>query len=275
MTRDFAPISRDQSVQIRLASVWLILNGALFLAGLAVVLVSEVLGSGETVLLSHPFSTAFAGLLAGAMLQTGRGLGRRSIFAGYAGLAVYGLPLLLGMLFGGLTLEAVIVGGMGVLAIALAWNYLEPQSMDFSETIAIAAPHSTVWSVISDGERWPEWTPSVTSVKLLDPAPLALGSRVRIKQPRLPPALWRLTEWEEGRAFTWVNKAPGVLVSARHSVEPDGPGSSATLAITFEGPLGPLVGRLTRNLNVSYLNLEAWGLKTRSESLLHGETLWP
>jgi len=39
----------------------------------------------------------------------------------------------------------------------------------------------------------------------------------------LPPARWMVTEVEEGTQFTWVSRAPGVLVTARHGVEPSGP----------------------------------------------------
>ena len=32
---------------------------------------------------------------------------------------------------------------------------------DFSRSIQIAAPVEVVWAILSDGERWPEWTPTV------------------------------------------------------------------------------------------------------------------
>jgi hypothetical protein len=138
--------------------------------------------------------------------------------------------------------------------------------VDFSISIDIAAPPAVVWGILSDGERWPDWTPTVSSVRLLDQGPLAVGSRAVIRQPRFPPALWRVTELEEGRFFTWVTKAPGVSVFARHSVEAKELGARATLSLQFRGLLGPLVGRLTRHLNNRYLGLEAAGLKRRSES---------
>ncbi len=143
---------------------------------------------------------------------------------------------------------------------------------NFSITVDIQAPPERVWAVMSDVERWPEWTPTVTSMKLRDPGPLAPGSRVLICQPKFPPAEWRLTELDEGRSFTWVNRGPGVLVTARHGVVPgsstggDRDKSQATLSLEFAGILGPLVARLTRNLNERYLALEAKGLKQRSES---------
>src|SRR5687767_4790552 len=110
----------------------------------------------------------------------------------------------------------------------------------------IAAPAERVWQVMSDTDRWNEWTPSVTSVKRLGDAPFAVGSRVVIRQPKFPPALWKLTAIEPGRSFTWVSSAPGLRVVARHSVEPIVTGSRATLSLELQGILGGLLGEMTK-----------------------------
>jgi carbon monoxide dehydrogenase subunit G len=138
-----------------------------------------------------------------------------------------------------------------------------PQSR-FSTSIDIAARPDRVWSVMRDVERWSEWTPSVTSIELLDGA-LTVGARARVRQPRLPVALWEVTDIQEGREFTWVSRARGILVLARHGVAPVAGGTRATLSIEYSGALGPLLARLTRAINDQYLALEAEGLKARSE----------
>lgn len=130
----------------------------------------------------------------------------------------------------------------------------------------IDAPAERVWQVTSDVERWHEWTPSVRSIRRLDSGPLAVGSVAVIRQPRFPPARWRVTAIEPGRSFTWVSIAPGVRVVAHHSVEPASPGSMATLSIEYQGILGGLLGWLTRSITERYLGLEARGLKARSEN---------
>jgi carbon monoxide dehydrogenase subunit G len=135
---------------------------------------------------------------------------------------------------------------------------------EFSTTVDIPAAPPTVWSVLADIERWHEWTPSVTRIERLDPGPLAVGARARVRQPRLPQAVWQVTELIEGSGFTWVTSSPGVRVVARHGLEPIADGTRARLSVAFSGLLGPPVAWLTRGLNERYLGLEARGLRERS-----------
>ena len=135
---------------------------------------------------------------------------------------------------------------------------------NFQISIAIAAPPHHVWAIMSDFERWPEWTPTVTSITRIDKGPIAPGTKLLIRQPKFPPAVWKLTEIQ-GTSFEWVTGGPGVKVFARHRVEPSAHGSKVALSLEFTGLLGGLVGRLTKGLNERYLALEANGLKQRSE----------
>jgi uncharacterized membrane protein len=133
-------------------------------------------------------------------------------------------------------------------------------------TIDIQAPAARVWEVVRDVEHWFEWTPTVNSVQPLDPGPLNVGTRAIVRQPKLLPARWQITEIEEGRSFTWTTRAPGIVVTARHSVDGAANSSRATLSLDFSGPLGALCARLTRGINARYLALEAQGLKKRAEA---------
>lgn len=137
----------------------------------------------------------------------------------------------------------------------------------FETSREIAAPPGTVWNVIADVEKWPQWTPSMREVKRVDSGALAVGSRAKVKQPRLMPFTWTVTELTPGKGFTWSMQSPGVRVTARHYVAPAPPGSRATLSVEYEGPLASLVARVTAKVNDRYLQLEADGLKKRSESL--------
>jgi uncharacterized membrane protein len=132
-------------------------------------------------------------------------------------------------------------------------------------SIDIAAPPEVVWAVMTDAEGWPEWTASVTSVRLLDGSELRMGSRALIRQPKFPPAVWRVTALEPGRRFTWKSGAPLMWVFAHHSIHPAQAGSRVTLRLDYEGVVGRLLGRLTRDITNRYLAMEANGLKARSE----------
>ena len=139
--------------------------------------------------------------------------------------------------------------------------------MDFHIAVDIAAPPEVVWAVMADAERWHEWTPSVRSIRYLDPKPVRVGTRALIRQPRFPPAVWTVTELNPGRNFVWTSGAPGMRVFGHHSVDPVPCGSRATLRLYYQGALGGLFARMTRGITNRYLGYEANGLKARSEAL--------
>jgi len=143
-------------------------------------------------------------------------------------------------------------------------------SVDFHISVDISAPPDRVWDVMSDAERWHEWTPSVRSIRFLGAGPLSVGRRALIRQPKFPPAVWTITALEPGRSFTWRTGAPGMWVYGRHSVESIPGGARARLELHYEGAIGNLLARLTRTITDRYLGYEAAGLKKRSESLVGG-----
>ena len=139
--------------------------------------------------------------------------------------------------------------------------------MDLTTSIDIDAPAATVWPIMRDVARWHEWTASITRIDLLTPGAFAVGTRARVKQPRIPPAVWTVTRVEEGRGFEWEYRGPGNRTIGLHYVEPlPGGGSRATLGLRYEGPIARLIGRLTRGLSVRYVEMEAAGLKRRAEA---------
>jgi hypothetical protein len=135
-------------------------------------------------------------------------------------------------------------------------------------TEVIAAPPDRVWEVMSDTERWHEWTPSVTSIRRLGSGSFRVGSRAIVRQPKFPPALWTVSTIEPGRGFIWTSVAPGLRVIAHHFVESGADGSRATLSIEYHGIFGGILGALTKRITERYLALEARGLKARSENPL-------
>lgn len=133
-------------------------------------------------------------------------------------------------------------------------------------TVVIAAPPERVWDVLVDIERWPERIPTVDSVERLDDGPLALGSRTRLVQPKLPPGVWTVTEMSDGSSYTWESKSSGVTVVASHDVEPHADGSRLTLAITVSGAMAGIGWLMSKSLTKRYVETEAASIKAAAEN---------
>ncbi|MFS8096068.1 SRPBCC family protein [Lentzea alba] len=132
-------------------------------------------------------------------------------------------------------------------------------------SVDIAAPPERVWAVLVDVERWPERIPTVDSVERLDDGPLAVGSRTRLQQPKLSPAVYTVTELTEGSSYTWETKSSGVTVVATHEVEPHPEGSRLTLALTVSGLLAGLGWLMTKSMTERYVETEAASIKAAAE----------
>jgi uncharacterized membrane protein len=143
--------------------------------------------------------------------------------------------------------------------------------MRYEESVRIGADPETIWTVLADLEHWPDWTASMARVEVLGDGPIGVGTRVRVKQPRLPTVVWRVTEWQPGRSFTWEAERTPVPSVGEHRIEPAGDGGS-TVSLVFEqrGPLAPLLGLLSGRMTRRYVALEAAGLRTRCESARRG-----
>ncbi len=128
----------------------------------------------------------------------------------------------------------------------------------------IPSPPDKIWAILADPLRWPEWTPTVSRVEALDGPALQGGSRFRLEQPRLSPAVWTVTELEPGQHFTWVARSTGVVATALHrlSVAEDGQ-TRVELEVRFTGPMGWLVGLVAGRMTQNYIEKEAAALAKR------------
>ena len=139
--------------------------------------------------------------------------------------------------------------------------------MRFEKSIDIDAPQQRVWDVLSDLEAWPQRIETVDTVELLTPAPIGTGSRVRLKQPKLPEGVWEITTWDAPAYFEWTQKMTGTTTVAGHRVESLGDGRSRlTLTLDMRGLLFTIVGRFYKDLTNRYMTLEAEGMKRAAET---------
>jgi len=139
--------------------------------------------------------------------------------------------------------------------------------MRFEKSIEIEAPRQRVWDVLSDIEAWPRRIETVDFVELLTPGPIAKGSRVRLKQPKLPEGTWDVTVWDAPSYFEWTQKMGGTTSIAGHRVEALGEGRARlTLTLDMGGLLIPIMLLFYRDLTNRYMKLEAEGMKRAAES---------
>jgi uncharacterized membrane protein len=139
--------------------------------------------------------------------------------------------------------------------------------MRFEKTIEIDAPQQRVWEVLTALEAWPERIETVERVELLTPAPITTGSRVRLKQPKLPEGIWDITAWDPPTYFEWTQKTGGTTSVAGHRVEALGADRARlTLALEMRGLLVPIIGLFYKGLTNRYMDLEAEGMRRAAES---------
>ncbi len=121
--------------------------------------------------------------------------------------------------------------------------------MRFEKSIEIDAPQQRVWDVLSALEAWPQRIETVDIVELLTPAPITKGSRVRLKQPKLPEGTWDITVWDAPSYFEWTQKTGGTTSVARHRVEALGEGRARlTLTLDMRGFLIPIIAPFYKKL---------------------------
>ena len=138
--------------------------------------------------------------------------------------------------------------------------------MEYETTVDIAASPTAVWGVLCDVVSWPTWTASIDSIELVGDPPLAVGTGVDVKQPKLPKARWTVTVLDDERLFTWISRAPGMHTEADHEIEATDGGCRVTLRIRQSGLLAGVFGLLYGSLSRRYVDTEAAGLERRCES---------
>jgi uncharacterized membrane protein len=138
--------------------------------------------------------------------------------------------------------------------------------MRFDESIEIDAQQQRVWDVLTDFEAWPRHIETVDVVELLTPAPVAVGSRILLKQPKLGEGTWDVTIWDAPSYFEMRQKSGGITSVAGHRVELlEETRSRLTLSLDMRGLLIPFVW-FFRGLTKRYMTTEAQGIKRAAES---------
>ena len=137
--------------------------------------------------------------------------------------------------------------------------------MRIRHEVDIEAPLDKVWDLTLDIEAWPTITPTMTSLTPLDDVPLAVGSKVRIKQPGQRARVWTVTALDPRRRFAWSTTMLGVTMTGAHHLAATSIGTRNTLTIDLDGALAPVVGTILRWPLGRALARENEGFKTEAE----------
>jgi hypothetical protein len=119
----------------------------------------------------------------------------------------------------------------------------------FATTASIRATPDTIWSILTDAARYPEWNPTVTKVD----GRIAPGERVTVHVTINPGRAFPVTvaTMDRPTRMVWRGGMPlGLFTGERtFSLTPQGHGTvEFTMRETFTGLLAPLIGRTIPNL---------------------------
>jgi hypothetical protein len=140
-------------------------------------------------------------------------------------------------------------------------------SVEFRDTITIAAPAAVAGEIMKAVQEWPSWTASVSRVDRKATGPLSAGETVVVEQPKLRPATWTVTR-VDAHGFEWASASvPGVRNVGGHWAVDNGDGTcTAELTLSFAGPLARLVTLFYARLIRTYIRTEAEGLRRAAEA---------
>jgi hypothetical protein len=138
--------------------------------------------------------------------------------------------------------------------------------MDYEQSTNVASGLDPAWAALSEVTAYPRWTASMSAVDPLDGPALQVGNRFRVRQPGLPPTVWRVSDVRQRESFEWAADAPGVHTVAYHRLSRNADGTTRiTVGLRQTGVLSRLVALLTAGKTRRFLQMEAAGLKAAAE----------
>ena len=133
------------------------------------------------------------------------------------------------------------------------------------KTSVINALPDDIFKVLMDFGQWKQWTASITEMSILNNDRPGTGARIKILQPKLPPAIWTITESLLDSSLTWEKRSFGIVMLSEHLVLTGKNGTSVTIRMTYQGPFAGLFYMLTHTLTDRYMTMEIDGLKRECE----------
>jgi uncharacterized protein YndB with AHSA1/START domain len=138
--------------------------------------------------------------------------------------------------------------------------------MEYETSVEIQAHPELVWRVLMDVVAWPKWNDSVHWLARVEDKPLAEGSEVQIKQPKLKAAVWTVSALVPAQSFSWTNSGAGVTTEVDHELVPTTSGTTVTLRVRQSGALAGISGFIGGSATRRSIDMQAAGLLAYCES---------
>jgi hypothetical protein len=136
-----------------------------------------------------------------------------------------------------------------------------------SAAIEIGVPAMTVWAVITDLGRYPEWNPLFREAS----GEIAVGQRITLRSVhpangRMMTVKPKIIAVEPGVELRWAAGLPGII-GGEHTfaLSPTRGGTRLVQSETFRGLLAPFSGMTMANTSTSFRELNE-ALKKRAEA---------
>lgn len=133
------------------------------------------------------------------------------------------------------------------------------------KTITINKEISFVYNTLKEIEKWYLWTTSINKISFLTDRGFEVGAKIKIEQPKLPSAIWTITEIDENKMFTWKTRRLGTEIIGKHWLEELKNDTIVTLEIEYNGFWESIFHKLSSKITTQYLELEINGLKAICE----------
>jgi len=143
---------------------------------------------------------------------------------------------------------------------------------EFRATKTISASPETIWAIITDAPRFPEWEPTVDRIE----GTIAPGNKITAYTKLSPGRAFPVTvsTFEPGQKMVWSGGMPlglfkgertFLLTAIENDQTEENGQTEVTVREVFSGPLLPLIGRTLPDLNAAFEEFLG-GLKERAES---------
>lgn len=129
----------------------------------------------------------------------------------------------------------------------------------------ISSSPEHIFKVLSEVKKWNQWTKSIIDIAFAGAEELKVGAKIKVRQPKLPPAVWTVTEFSKNKSLAWEKRSFGLKMTANHIIHGNNDGAIVKLQIIYQGFLAGLFYKLTSALTDEYMSMEISGLKKKCE----------